>query len=140
MTAAEGTARDGVMAPARRATSVGLVLVITLIGFEAMAIATVMPRVSRELHGIRLYGWVFSAFMIGYAAFLIPSGWVAGRWGPRKTLTAGLIWWGAATIATALVPPGMAHALLALIAANYRFDEDWVTQSGFDQRPLQGRS
>ena len=47
MTAAEGTARDGVMAPARRATSVGLVLVITLIGFEAMAIATVMPRVSR---------------------------------------------------------------------------------------------
>ena len=47
-------------------------------------------------------GWCFTAFMIGYAAFLIPSGWVAGKWGPRKTLTAGLIWWGAATVATAI--------------------------------------
>ncbi|MFO1248771.1 MAG: MFS transporter [Alphaproteobacteria bacterium] len=57
--------------------------------------------------------------MIGYAAFLIPSGWVAGKWGPRKTLTAGLIWWGVATIATALVPPGMAGALWVLMAVRF---------------------
>src|SRR5580698_9130112 len=59
-------------------------------------------------------GWVFSAFMIGYAAFLVPAGWIAGRLGPRRTLTAGLIWWGVLTTATALVPPAMANALWAL--------------------------
>ena len=81
MTAAEGTARDGVMAPARRATSVGLVLVITLIGFEAMAIATVMPRVSRELHGIRLYGWVFSAFLLASLLGIVLGGRLADQIG-----------------------------------------------------------
>ncbi len=64
-------------------------------------------------------GWCFSAFMIGYAAFLIPSGWIAGKWGPRRTLTGGLIWWGALTIATALVPPGMANALWVLIGVRF---------------------
>src|ERR1700753_3358696 len=59
-------------------------------------------------------GWVFSAFMVGYAAFLIPAGWIAGRLGPRRTLTGGLVWWGALTTATALVPPGMGNALWAL--------------------------
>ena len=26
-------------------------------------------------------GWVFSAFLIGYATFLIPAGWIAGKLG-----------------------------------------------------------
>jgi len=64
-------------------------------------------------------GWVFSAFMLGYAAFLIPSGWIVGRLGPRRTLTGGLIWWGALTIATALVPPTMAGALWALMLVRF---------------------
>ena len=64
-------------------------------------------------------GWVFSAFMIGYAAFLIPAGWIAGRLGPRRTLTAGLVWWGALTTLTALVPPTMTNALWALIGVRF---------------------
>ena len=39
-------ARDGVWAPGRRALTLGLVLTITLVGFEGLAIATVMPVVS----------------------------------------------------------------------------------------------
>src|ERR1700761_4536259 len=34
-------------------------------------------------------GWVFSAFLLGYAAFQIPAGWLVGKLGPRKTLTFG---------------------------------------------------
>ncbi len=64
-------------------------------------------------------GWVFSAFQFGYAAFLIPSGWIAGKLGPRRTLTGGLVWWGAFTVATALVPPAMANALWVLIAVRF---------------------
>src|SRR5450631_187681 len=64
-------------------------------------------------------GWVFSAFMIGYAAFQIPAGWVVGKLGPRKTLTYGLIWWSVLSVATALVPPNMTNALWVLIAVRF---------------------
>ena len=52
-------------------------------------------------------GWVFSAFLLGYAACQIPAGWVVGKLGPRKTLTYGLIWWSVLSVATALVPSNM---------------------------------
>ncbi|MHB8460904.1 MAG: MFS transporter, partial [Candidatus Limnocylindrales bacterium] len=55
----------GLWSPARRALTVGLVLTITLVAFEALAVSTVMPVVARELGGLDLYGWVFSAFFLG---------------------------------------------------------------------------
>jgi len=64
-------------------------------------------------------GTVFSAFQIGYALFLIPAGWIAGKLGPRRTLTGGLIWWGLLSIGTALVPAMIANALWALIAVRF---------------------
>ncbi len=64
-------------------------------------------------------GWVFSAFLLGYAAFQIPAGWIVGKLGPRKTLTYGLIWWSALSVATALVPPTMAGSLWVLIAVRF---------------------
>lgn len=64
-------------------------------------------------------GWVFSAFLLGYAAFQIPAGWLVGKLGPRRTLTYGLIWWSVLSVATALVPPDMAHSLWVLIAVRF---------------------
>ena len=64
-------------------------------------------------------GWVFSAFLLGYAFFQVPAGWVVGKLGPRKTLTLGLVWWSALSVATALVPPTMSHALWVLIAVRF---------------------
>jgi ACS family glucarate transporter-like MFS transporter len=64
-------------------------------------------------------GWVFSAFMIGYAMFQIPAGWIVGKLGPRYTTTGGLIWWSALSVTTALVPSGMDNALLALIGVRF---------------------
>ena len=46
-------------------------------------------------------GWVFSAFLIGYAGFQLPAGWLAVRFGPRRVLTLGVMWWGVATGLTA---------------------------------------
>ena len=62
-------------------------------------------------------GWVFSAFLIGYASFQIPAGLLARRLGARLVLTLGVAWWSLFTILTALVPPTMAGALwmLALV-------------------------
>src|ERR1700688_4370331 len=61
--------------------------------------------------GNQRLGWIFSAFLIGYAGFQIPAGWLAVRVGPGLVLTLGGIWWGIATALTALLPTGIAHAV-----------------------------
>jgi ACS family glucarate transporter-like MFS transporter len=64
-------------------------------------------------------GWVFSAFLLGYAAFQIPAGWLVGKLGPRRMLTYGLIWWSVLSVITALVPPTAGGALWMLIAVRF---------------------
>ena len=64
-------------------------------------------------------GWVFSAFLIGYALFQVPAGWLAARFGPRRVLTAALVWWGLFSALTALVPPDARHALLMLFFVRF---------------------
>lgn len=59
-------------------------------------------------------GWVISAFLIGYAAFQIPAGLLARRYGSRRLLAFAVLWWGAFTALTTLVPPGIRGSLLLL--------------------------
>ncbi len=51
-------------------------------------------------------GRVFSALLIGYTLFQTPGGWLADRLGPRRVLTAGVLWWGIFTALTATVYSG----------------------------------
>ncbi|MBJ7382637.1 MAG: MFS transporter, partial [Acidimicrobiia bacterium] len=96
--------RDGVLAPHRRATTIGLLLVITLVGFEALAIATVMPKVSRDLDGISLYGWVFSAFLLAQLVGIVVAGSSADRYGPERPFLIGLVLLALGLIIGALAP------------------------------------
>ena len=77
-----GRGEDSLWAPDRRALTTGLVLTITFIASEALAVVTVMPLVARDLKGISLYGWVFSAFMLGALVGIVVAGGV-GREPPR---------------------------------------------------------
>lgn len=49
------------------------------------------------------FGWVFGAFTVGYAAFMIPSGWCADALGPRSVLTTIVCCWSLFTIWTGSV-------------------------------------
>jgi ACS family glucarate transporter-like MFS transporter len=69
--------------------------------------------------GNQRLGWIFSAFLIGYAGFQLPAGWLAARFGPRRVLTLGIVWWGIATGLTALLPSGISHAVMVLIAVRF---------------------
>src|SRR3712207_4747598 len=66
----------------RRTLTVGLLLSMTAVGFEAMAVATVLPAIAADLGGVRLYGWTFSAFMLANLASTIVAGQAADRRGP----------------------------------------------------------
>ena len=69
--------------------------------------------------GNQRLGWIFSAFLIGYAGFQVPAGWLASRFGPRLVITLGVVWWGVATALTTLIPPGIAQAVVMLISIRF---------------------
>src|SRR5215831_10487831 len=68
-----------------------------------------------HLSQVRL-GWVFSAFLLGYALFQTPGGWLADRFGPRRVLAGGVVWWGVFTALTAALPTKIAGAVWYWIA------------------------
>lgn len=77
-------------------------------------------QMSREYGlGNQKLGVVFSAFLIGYAIFQVPAGWLAMRWGPRRSLTLGAIWWGVTTACTAALPSTMAYAMVWLLSIRF---------------------
>jgi ACS family glucarate transporter-like MFS transporter len=49
------------------------------------------------------FGVVFGAFAFGYAVFMLPSGLLADRWGPRKSLALSVFFWSFFTLCTGLV-------------------------------------
>ena len=102
---------DGLWSPSRRALTVGLVLTITLVAFEALAVATVMPVVARELGGLDLYGWVFSAFFLGNLVGIVVVGGLIDRGGLIRPFVGGLTLFG-----IGLAIGGFAPSMPVLIA------------------------
>jgi MFS transporter, ACS family, glucarate transporter len=64
-------------------------------------------------------GWVFSAFLWGYAFFQTVGGWLADSFGPRRILTAGVFWWGVFTALTAAVSPRIAGAIYLFVLMRF---------------------
>lgn len=103
---------DGVWAPERRRLTVGLVMTITLVAFESLAVATVMPTVEDDLGGRALYGWVFSGFFLASLAGIVVTGILTDRWGPMLPFAAGL-----ALFSLGLVVAGLAPSMPVLVLA-----------------------
>ncbi len=88
----------------RRALTVGLVLVVTLVAIEALAVATALPATLKDLGGVSLYGWAFSAFMLASLVGIAAAGPAADERGPAAPLTVGLVLFGAGLVVVGLAP------------------------------------
>jgi MFS transporter, ACS family, glucarate transporter len=64
-------------------------------------------------------GYVFSAFVWGYALLQAPGGRLADKIGPRLTLTLAVVWWGIFTTLSAAIPANFGYALMALILMRF---------------------
>jgi len=95
-----------------RGLTTGLVLNVTFVAFEALAIATIMPLVVADLGGVALYGWVFSAFLLADLVGIVLAGELADRFGPALPFAAGL-----ALFAIGLLIGGLAPSMPVLVAA-----------------------
>lgn len=56
-------------------------------------------------------GQIFTSFLIGYAIFQVPGGFLGDKWGARVTLAASAMLWALTTIATGLLPIFFSGAL-----------------------------
>ena len=100
---------------------IGWMFAISAIAYlDRVNISIAGHSIQQEFHldNIQL-GWVFSAFVAGYALFQAPGGRLADRFGPRKILALGTVWWAVFTALTALVPSGAAHALWILLGVRF---------------------
>ncbi|OFE17674.1 hypothetical protein BA895_14315 [Humibacillus sp. DSM 29435] len=102
----------GVLSPALRATTIGVVALVSLHAFEALALTTVMPTIARELDGESLYAMAFTATLAAGIVSIVWSGNLADRRGPRPPLVIGLV-----LFAVGLVGAGLAPTMHVLIAA-----------------------
>jgi ACS family glucarate transporter-like MFS transporter len=83
-----------------------------------ISIAGSMLAADYHLSKIQL-GWIFSAFVAGYALFQAPGGRLADKFGARRVLTLGVVWWGVFTAFIVVVPAQFAPALLAFIVIRF---------------------
>jgi MFS family permease len=95
---------DGLWSPARRQLTIGLVLTVTLVAFEALAISTVMPIVKDDIGGLDLYGWVFSAFFLGSLLGIVVVGGLLDQGGLVRPYAVGLGLFGAGLLIGGLAP------------------------------------
>ena len=97
---------------ASRRLTVGLMITVAVLAFEALAVATIGPRVAHDLGGDDLYGWLFSAFMLANLVGIVISGHASDRRGPAAVYVVGLACFG-----TGLLLGGLAPSMLVLVAA-----------------------
>lgn len=111
-----GPADDGrgLWSAGRRNLTVGLVLTVTLVAFEALAVSTIMPIVARELGGLQLYGWVFTAFMLGSLIGIVVVGGIIDRRGLGGPFAVGI-----GLFVVGLIVGGLAPSMEVLVGARF---------------------
>ena len=104
-----------------RGVLVGWLFVLSAVAYmdrTNVAIAGAGLRDALQIDNLQL-GWIFSAFLVGYAVFQVASGWLACRYGPRRVLAGGVLWWGLFSALTAMVDARVAHVLVLLIVIRF---------------------
>lgn len=97
------------------------IFIIGAVAFiDRVNISIAGSAIAGEYHLTNLQlGYVFSAFLIGYAIFQTPCGRLADKLGPRRVIALAVIWWGVFTALTASVPAGLAWAFFLLISVRF---------------------
>src|SRR5512143_1250748 len=70
----------------RRAVTIALLLVTALASFESTIVSTAMPTIIGELHGLPLYSWVFSIYLLTSTVTMPIYGRLADVYGRRRIL------------------------------------------------------
>lgn len=97
----------------------GLLFAISVVTYIDRVNISVTARQMMPALGLtdQQMGVIFSSFVIGYALFQIPGGWLGDRWGARLILTIGLLWWSCFTAWTAMAATSPLTVPLGIVGA-----------------------
>jgi MFS transporter, ACS family, hexuronate transporter len=73
---------------------------------DRQTVSLVRPQI-RQAFGVTAdadFGWILSAFMMTYAFFQVPAGYLVDRWDVRRCYALAVGGWSLAAVATALAP------------------------------------
>jgi ACS family glucarate transporter-like MFS transporter len=59
--------------------------------------------------------FLFNSFLLGYAIFQMPAGWLGDRFGPRIVLAVSALCWGLLTVFTGLLPAAKTHSVTEIL-------------------------
>jgi MFS family permease len=102
------------LAPRYRWATVGMVSLVFLAAFEALAVTTIMPSVSADLHGRAWFSAAFSATLAASVVGMVAGGLWSDRSGPRLPLLASV-----AVFAGGLLLAGLAPGIELFVAARF---------------------
>jgi EmrB/QacA subfamily drug resistance transporter len=88
-------------------TMAGLMLGLLMSALDTTIVSTAMPKIVRDLSGLSLYSWPFTAYLICSTIATLIFGKLSDSWGRRAVFIGGLIWFMAAS-ALCGAAPGMA--------------------------------
>jgi MFS family permease len=97
---------------AHRLTTAGMLMLVTFVAFESMAVATAMPTAVTELDGLAWYGWPFSAYLVASVFGMVVGGDLDDRRGSRIALLAGVT-----IFAAGLLAGGLSGHMAVFVAA-----------------------
>jgi MFS family permease len=100
----------GIWSQSNRGLTIGLLMTIVGVAFEALAVATTLPATTRDLGGLALYGWAFSAFMLANLIGITIAGAEADRHGPARPYLLGV-----ALFVLGLLIAGAAPTMLVVV-------------------------
>ena len=93
-----------ILAGPLRVTTLGIVGLVSLIAFEAMAVATALPTAVAELRGLAWYGWSFTALLVTSVVGMVVAGELSDRVGARRPLLLGVVAFLAGLVVAGLAP------------------------------------
>lgn len=101
--------------------TIAWIFVISAVAYlDRVNVSIAGRQIARDFHldNIQL-GWVFSAFVFGYALAQTPAGRLADWLGPRWTITAGVLWWSIFTVVITMLSPTAGASLFLLMTARF---------------------
>ncbi len=102
-------AKEGIFSSKYRSLTFGIILAVSTVAFEGLAITTIAPEIARDLNGIHLYSWIFSSFLLVQLIGTIITGQQIGKFGMLKSfIISNLIF------TTGIVIAALSHSMVLL--------------------------
>jgi MFS family permease len=84
--------------------TIGVIMAITLMAIEGLAMATIAPVLSDDLHGDHVYGWIFSAYMLASIIGTVVGGQEVDRRSPAVVFGTALLLFTVGGVVAGLAP------------------------------------